>query len=92
MTSSMNAAIHLGPKYLSNSEIYKNTKFEDIESLFNIVQKLLMEHFEEILNENGWNIHHFPGRDQYYYPMTKRSNGRRQKYVSMLIPFHVWDR
>ena len=49
MTSSMKAAIHLGPNYLSNSEIYKNTKFEKIESVFNITQKLVMEHSEEIL-------------------------------------------
>ena len=49
MTSSMKDAIHLGPNYLSNSEIYKNTKFEEIESLFNITQKLVMEHSEEIL-------------------------------------------
>ena len=40
----------LRPNYLSNSEIYKNTKFEEIESLFNITQKLVMEHSEEILN------------------------------------------
>ena len=45
----MEAAIHLGPNYLANSEIYKNTKFEEIESLFNITEKLVMEHSEEIL-------------------------------------------
>ena len=28
MSSSTKAAIHLGPNYLANSEIYKNTKFE----------------------------------------------------------------
>ena len=49
MTSSMKADIHLGPNYLSNSEIHKNTKFEDIESVFNITQKLVREHSEEIL-------------------------------------------
>ena len=49
MSSSMKAAIHLGPNYLTNSEIYKNTKFEEIESLFNVTQKLVMEHSEEIL-------------------------------------------
>ena len=38
MTSPMKAAIHLGPKYLSNREIYKNTKFEEIERPFNITQ------------------------------------------------------
>ena len=36
MSSSMKAAIHLGPNYLSNSEIYKKTKFEEIDRLFNI--------------------------------------------------------
>ena len=43
MSSSMKAAIHLGPNYLANSEIYTHTKFEEIESLFNITQKLVME-------------------------------------------------
>ena len=46
----MKAAIHLGPNYLTNSEIYKNTNFEEIESPFNITQKLIMEHSEDILN------------------------------------------
>ena len=50
MSSSMNAAIHLGPNYVSNVEIHKNTKFEEIESLFNITQKGIEEHSEEILN------------------------------------------
>ena len=36
----MKAAIHLGPNYKSNAESYKNTKFEDIESVFSITQKL----------------------------------------------------
>ena len=49
LTSSMKAAIHYGPNYVSNSEIYKNTKIEDIESVFNITQKLVKEHSEEIL-------------------------------------------
>ena len=30
-----------------------NTKFEEIESLFNITQKLVVEYFEEILNVKG---------------------------------------
>ena len=50
MTSSMTAPIHLGPNYLANSEIYKNTKFENIESVFYITQKLVKERSEEILN------------------------------------------
>ena len=49
-TLSMKAAIHFGPNCVSNSEIYKNIKFEEIESVFNITQMLPMEHSEEILN------------------------------------------
>ena len=45
----MKTAIHLEPNYLANMEIYKNTKFEEIESLFNITQKLIMDNREEIL-------------------------------------------
>ena len=46
----MKAAIHLGPNHVSNSEIHKNTKFEDVESVFNIPHNLVKEHSEEILN------------------------------------------
>ena len=40
MSSSMKAAIHLGPNYLAKMEIYKNTNFEEIQSLFNITHKI----------------------------------------------------
>ena len=42
-------AVHLGPNYVSNSEIYKNTQFEKIWSVLNMTQKLVIEHSEEIL-------------------------------------------
>ena len=51
MSSSMKAASHHGPIYFfANLEVYKNTNFEEIHSLFNITQKLILEHSEEILN------------------------------------------
>ena len=50
MSSSMKAAIHPGPNYLANLEVYKNTNFEEIQSLFSITQQLILEHSEEILN------------------------------------------
>ena len=50
MSSPMKAAIHLGPNCLTNSEIYKNTNFEEFDSFFNITQKLTMEHSGEVLN------------------------------------------
>ena len=53
MSSSMKAAIHLGPNYLANLEVYNNTNFQEIQSLFNITQKLILEHSEDILNVNN---------------------------------------
>ena len=49
MSSSI-AAIHLGLNHLANLEVYKNKTFEEIQSLFNITQKLILEHSEKILN------------------------------------------
>ena len=50
MSSSMKAAIHLGPNYLENLEVYKNTNFEENQTVFSVTQKLILEHSEEILN------------------------------------------
>ena len=50
MSLPMKAAIHLGPNSLANLEVYKNTNFEEIPSSFNTTQKLMLEHFEELLN------------------------------------------
>ena len=44
------AAIHLGPKSNEDFEVYKNTNFEEIQSLFGITQRLTSEHSEEIFN------------------------------------------
>ena len=46
----MKAASHLGPFFGANLEVYKNTNFEEIHSLFNITQNLILEHSEEILH------------------------------------------
>ena len=48
----MKVTIHLGPNYLANLEVHKNTNFEEVQSLFQITQKWLVEHSEEILNVN----------------------------------------
>ena len=37
----MKAAIHMGPEYTENLEIYKNTNFEELQNLFDITQKLV---------------------------------------------------
>ena len=35
MAPSMQAALHMDPNYAKNLEIFKNSEFENIESLFN---------------------------------------------------------
>ena len=47
--SPMKAAIHLGPDFLLKSGICKNTYFRKFWGEFNISQKLIKEHSEEIL-------------------------------------------
>ena len=50
VSSSMKAAIHLGPDCLANLEVYKSTNFEEIQSSINITQKSILEHFGEIVS------------------------------------------
>ena len=50
VSSSMKAAIYLGPNYAENLGVHKNTDFVEIHNLFGITQKLISEHSEEILN------------------------------------------
>ena len=47
------AATHLGPDFPVNSEIYKNTRFEIVENVFNITQNLIKDHSEETLIVRG---------------------------------------
>ena len=46
MASTMKAAVHLGPNYTENMEVCKNANFKEI---FNVTQKLIMDHPMEIL-------------------------------------------
>ena len=57
MTSSMKAATLLGPDFLGNSEIYKNTKLENIENVFKITEQFIQERSEEILNVKTLDYH-----------------------------------
>ena len=49
-SASTKAAIHKGPNYMENLEIYKNTNFEEHENLFDITQKL--ETYKQLENLN----------------------------------------
>ena len=49
MTTTMKAAVHLGPNRIANLEVYRNTNFEELKNLFDISQILFLEHEAEIL-------------------------------------------
>ena len=77
------------PDEFENQQEHKN---QEKLSVFNITRKLIKRTFW-INSECGTLgiFRHHHGRDQ-YWPMIKRSSGRRQKCVSTLIPFFVLDR
>ena len=65
MSTTMKAAIHLGPHYVENLEVYRNTIFEELQNLFHITQKLVLHHQGEILNVKTIG-HLFHGRDLHF--------------------------
>ena len=72
MSLAMKAAEHLGPKYSENLEVYKNTNFEEIQSLFGITQRLISEHPEEIFSVKPIESAPLPhGRDLLHCLMIK---------------------
>ena len=50
MSSSTKAAVHLGQKDVESNRMFMNVFVEEIKYLFSIVQKLVLEHYDETLN------------------------------------------
>ena len=50
MSTTMKAAVHLGPSYTENLEVYRNTNFEDLQIFFFFTQRWILDHRNEILN------------------------------------------
>ena len=50
MSTTMKAAIHLGPTYVENLEVFRITNFEELQNFSNITQKSTLNHQAEILN------------------------------------------
>ena len=89
MASSMKAALNLGKDFVKNSEIHLDTKFENVESVFDITQKNWYRNsLEKFWTWNAWDIHHRHERDE-YWQIIRRSSGQRQEYLSTLILFYV---
>ena len=50
MSTTMKAAVYLGPDYTEHLEVYRNTNLEELQNLFDITQSLMLHHQAEILN------------------------------------------
>ena len=50
MSKTMKTAVHLGPSDTEILEVYRNTNFEELHNLFDVTQRLILEHQAEILN------------------------------------------
>ena len=49
MSTTMTAAVHLGPNCTEILKVYRNTNFEELQNLFDITQRLILDHQAEIL-------------------------------------------
>ena len=50
MPTTMKSSVHLGLQYQENLTAYRNTDFEELKTLFDITQRLIVEQSFEILN------------------------------------------
>ena len=50
MSTTMKATNHLGPNYVENLEVFRNTIFQELQNLLDITQKLMLDHQAEILS------------------------------------------
>ena len=49
MSTVMTASVYLGPNYIEHLEVYRNTNFEELKNLFDVAQRLTLDHEAEIL-------------------------------------------
>ena len=90
MTSSMKAVIHFEWNFQENSEIHTNMKFENIENVFNITQKLIKEQSEEILNVKVLDHESPSWARSSLLTVIKQLSGQKRKFVSKQTQFYAW--
>ena len=89
MSTTMKAAVLLGHKYNDNSVTYRNTDCEELKTLFDISQRLILDQDFEILNVSSIEWKFTPWMRSTF--TTWQSNqGRKQRYASTQIQFFVW--
>ena len=50
MSTTMKVAVHLGPNYNENLEVFWNANFKELNNLFDLMHRLKLDHQAEILN------------------------------------------
>ena len=53
MSTTMKAAVHVGPNYTENLEIRKNTNFEELKNLFDVTWRLVLDRQEDGVPKAG---------------------------------------
>ena len=84
MWTTMNVAMHSGENYNENLIVRRNPHFDELKTLFDITQKLILKQNHEILNISTIERH-------FTCYMTKYSSWRKQRYTSTQTQFFVWD-
>ena len=87
MSTTMKAAIHLRPNYVENLEVYRNTNFEELQDLFVIAQKLILDHQAEILNVTpvDWTAPSWTRSTLYHDPVITWTKARVRVYSDSVL-------
>ena len=83
----MEASVHLGPNHNEQLEVYRNTNFEELKNLFDITQRLILEHEAEILNVSPMWLESFLVDEIYAYACS--SNQLDESKSTRLLRFRV---
>ena len=91
MSGTMKATIHLGLDHNANLFTYKNTDFEELETLFGVTQKLILEqkHDSKQLSTIEWHVTPWTRSTLQHDRVIKLSEA---KYMFIQIPCFVWER
>ena len=87
MSTTMNAAAHLGQNYTEFLIAHKNTNFDALKTLLDITQKLILDQNSEILNVSKIEWHFTPWRSTLLYDKSNQvgeSQGSRLLRLSSL--------
>ena len=86
-STTMKAAVHLGPNDIENLEVYRTTNFAELQNLFDITQRLTLDHQAEILNvaPNDWTA---PSMDE-ICPYARSSDHVDESKSTRLLRFRL---